>query len=236
MGPEELGRLASQPALDERTVIEILRNPYCSSEVAMRLAARAELMSSTRVRRLVCEIDGLPTPKVSDLLGTLPWVPLLELAQEPRTPPMVRKMAERKLLLKLEKMTSGERTALARRAHRAIFHAVARIGDERTFAALLENPKLTERDLVSILNSGAHPPTAPVWVNRNSRWATRRTVRLAVARSPATPVPVALSAIAELGTNELTQLARDPKISAPVREAVRGLLRRRGNTLGETVL
>ena len=59
---------------------------------------------------------------------------------------------------------------------------------------------------------------------------------MAMARNRATPLPVALSAVAELGPGELRGLVQDPKVPEGVRKAVIGLLKKRDNILGETVL
>lgn len=236
MGPEELRRVVDNENLDDGQALEILGNPYCSPEVAERLAGHRRLMGSDRIRRMICTIRGMSTHRVADLVATLPWLGLLQLAQDPKTPPMVRRMAERRLLLKLPKLTLGEKIGLARRAHRALYAPLVGSGDPQVVIALLENPRLTETDVVGLLNSNEPQPVVFSAVLRNPRWAPRRGIRMAMARNRSTPLPVALSALAELGPGELKGLARDPRVPERVREGVVRLLRKRGNTLAETVL
>ena len=181
-------------------------------------------------------IRGMPASRVADLVGTLPWFGLLQLAQDPKTPPLVRRVAERRLLLKLPKLTLGERIGLARRAHRTLYGPLVAAGDPKVVMALLENPRLTETDVVVMLNASQPPPVMFSAVLRSARWAPRRGVRLAMARNPSTPLPLALSAVAELGPGELKGLARDPGVPEGVRNGVLGLLGKRGNILVETVL
>ncbi len=57
-----------------------------------------------------------------------------------------------------------------------------------------------------------------------------------MARNPSTPLPVALSAVAELGPGELKGLVEDPGLPENVRVGVLGLLKKRGNILEKTVL
>lgn len=236
MGPEELHRVAENEDLDDGQAVEVLRNPHCSPEVAERVASHRRLMGSDRIRRLVCSIRGMSTPRVADLVATLPWLGLLQLAQEPKTPPMVRKMAEKRLLLKLPRLTLGEKIGLARRAHRALYGPLVATGDPQVVIALLENPRLAETDVVSLLNANEPQPVVFSAVLRNPRWAPRRGIRMAMARNRSTPLPVALSALAELGPGELRGLAQDPRVPERVKEGVVRLLRKRGNTLAETVL
>lgn len=236
MGPDQLLRVAESEGLDDGQAIEILRNPHCSPEVAARVAEHQRLLGSDRIRRLICSVRGMPTPRVADLVATLPWLSLLQLTQDPKTPPMVRRMAERRLLLRLPKLTLGERIGLARRSHRALYGPLLATGDPQVVIALLENPRLTENDVVDLLNADDPPPVVFSAVLRSARWAPRRGIRMAMARNPSTPLPVALSAVAELGPGELKGLAGDPKVPEGVRNGVLGLLRKRDNTLGETVL
>ncbi|MEN8163284.1 MAG: hypothetical protein ABFS37_04080 [Acidobacteriota bacterium] len=236
MGPDQLLAVAESEGLDDRQAIEILRNPHCSAEMAERVAGHPRLLGSDRIRRLVCAVRGMPTPRVADLVGTLPWLGLLQLAQDPKTPPTVRRMAERRLLLRLPKLTLGEKIGLARRTHRALYGPLVATADAQVVVALLENPRLTETDVVEFLNSGNPHPMLFSAVLRSPRWAPRRGIRMAMARNRSTPLPVALSALAELGPGELRGLAEDPGLPEGVRNGVLGLLKKRGNILGKTVL
>ncbi len=175
-------------------------------------------------------------PRVADLLATLPWLGLLQLSQDPKTPPMVRKTAERKLLLKLPKLTVGEKIGLARRTPRSFYRPLAATSEDQVIVALLENPRLTENDLVDLLNSGTTSPGIFSAVLRSPRWAPRRGVRMAMARNPLTPLPVALSAMAELRPSELKDLCDGPKLPQGVQKGALRLLKKRGNILEETVL
>ncbi len=236
MGPDQLLTVAECEGLNDGQAIEILRNPHCTVAVAELVAEHRRLLGSDRIRRLVCSVRGMPTPRVADLVATLPWLGLLQLAQDPKTPPMVRKMTERRLLLKLPKLTLGEKIGLARRTHRALYGALVATEDGQVIVALLENPRLTESDVVEILNNSNPHPLVFSAVLRSPRWAPRRGIRVAMARNPSTPLPMALSAVAELGLGELRGLANDPGLPEEVRNGVLGLLKKRGNIMEETVL
>ncbi len=214
--------------LDEGTAIEVLRSPFCTVEIAERVASSPRITAAHRVRELLCTIRGMPASRLHDLVATLPWGSLLRLAQAANVPPMVRRLAERRLILRLGKLTLGEKTALARRSHRALFKHLARDGgDDKVYLALLENPRMTEDDVVGLVNSIAPSPDVILAIIRSSRWSRRRAVRMAVARCPTTPLPLAFSAVAELGPGELRQLVADAKVPVAVREGAGRLLERR---------
>ncbi len=79
------------------------------------------------VRELLAGFPGFNFCRALDLLATLPWVSLLTISQAPKTPPVVRRHAERKLVSQMLTMALGEKIALARRAHRALFPVTDRI-------------------------------------------------------------------------------------------------------------
>jgi hypothetical protein len=236
MGPDDLLSVAEDENLDDGQAIEILRNPHCSVKVAERISAHRQLLGSDRIRGLLCSVRGMPTPRVANLVATLGWLGLLQLAQDPRTLPMVRKMAERRLVLRIPTLTLGERIGLARRSHRNLYRALVANGDPQVIVALLENPRLTEADVVALLNSINPQPAVFSAVLRSVRWAPRRGIRLAMARNASTPLPLALSALAELGPSELKSVADDRVVPKRVRDAALALLKKRGNILGEKLL
>jgi len=236
MGPDDLLRIAEEEDLDDAQAIEILRNPHCSIEVAERVAAHRHILGSDRIRSLLCSVRGMPTPRVADLVSTLGWIGLLQLSQDPGTSPMVRRMAERRLILRIPNLTLGERIGLARRSHRTLYGPLVSSRDPQVIVALLENPRLTEGDVIALINSASPVPVVFFSVLRSGRWAPRRGIRLAMARNSSTPLPLALSALAELGPGELADIANDRMVPKRVREAASALRKKRGNILGKTVL
>ncbi len=227
-GERVLAALAAAGELDENKAIEVLRSPYCTIEVAERIARSHKLTATHRVSELLCTIRGMPTARVHTLVSTLPWSSLLRLSQAPQAPPGARRLAERRLILNIPTMSLGERVSLARRAHRALFkHLIASGGDSKVSLALLENFRMTEDDVVILLGSAGLSADIVGAINRSARWTCRRTVRMAIARCVGAPLPLALSALAELGPGELRQLIADPRVPNAVREGAKSLLERR---------
>ncbi len=213
--------------LDERQAIAVLRNPFCTAEVARKLMERKQGLSAHRVRELLCRIRGMPLPLVIDLISTLPWISLLHLAQDAGTPPLIRRRAEQRLLQRLPRLTLGEKTALARRAHRELFLALFDTGEVQIIEALLENPRMTESDLLRVMLRLEPPPDFFAALIRHPKWACRRDLRRALARHAGTPLPLALSALAELGLHELEEIRSDRVVPEQVRDAAAGLILRR---------
>jgi hypothetical protein len=223
MGPSELLDAVRGGELGEGELLEVLRNPFCTVEVAEAVAGARDLLGSTAVRERLSAFRGLPLPRAIDLIATLPWPSLVAVAQSPSSPPMVRRQAEKKLLSLLPRMTLGEKVAIARKVHRPLLRSVTALADVQVLVALLDNPRLTEDDILVILNTIEVPAEFCSTLARHHRWGGYYGIRLALAECPRTPLPVALSALVQLRTVDLEQVARRQRVAEPVRVAALAL-------------
>jgi hypothetical protein len=178
------------------------------------------------VRELLAGFPGFNYSRALDLLGTLPWLSLLALSQAPKTPPVVRRHAERKLVSNLPTMALGEKIALARRAHRALFRPLTASGDSQVLAALIDNPRLAENDILVIINTVETPPAFLSELAGHRRWGTYRGIRRAIVQSETAPLPLALSVLVQMPLIELRHLLRQKNLPDEVREAARSLVER----------
>jgi hypothetical protein len=209
--------------LTEADVLDALRNPYCSTEVAEAIADRPELLAAHTVRELLSSFRGLAFARAMDLIATLPWTSLLALAQNPKTPPMIGRQAEKKLLAVLARMNLGEKVALARRVHRPLLRPLIDAADRQVLVALLDNQRLTENDVLLILNTAVAPPEFYADLARHHRWGQSYAVHAALVRCRHAPLPVALSALVQLRSSDLEAVAARPDVPEPVRSAAAAL-------------
>jgi hypothetical protein len=171
-----------------------------------------------------------------DLLATLPWTSLLALAQNPRTPPVIRRHAEKKLIQLIYSMTLGERVALARRAHRSMLRNLIAAGDPQVLLALLDNPRLAEHDVVMILNLSEAPPDFYAELARHHRWGQYYGIRMGLAMCPHTPIPIALSALVQLKVSDVEQLGSRPGLRPELRAAAIALKEKEDRGLRRVLL
>jgi len=218
--------LVAAGELDETEALQILRSPFCTPQIAEAIASNRRLLDPHGVRELLAGFPGFNFSRALDLLSTLPWVSLLSISQAPRTPPVVRRHAERKLFSQLYSMALGEKIALARRAHRALFKALAASGDEQILVAMLNNPRLTENDILVILNTVDVPSGFLAELARHSRWGTYRGVRRAVVGLESTPLPLALSLLVQMSVGDLRKVLDGKNVPSEVREAAGSLAER----------
>jgi len=230
LGPAELLAVVERGELDEIEVVQVLRNPYCTVEIARRVAANRSWTTSHLVRERLASFRGMPVATVLNILPTLPWLSLLHVAQEPRTPPVIRRHAERQILGRLQRMALGERIALARLAHRELFRHILELPDTEVLEALLDNPRTVENDVVLLLLRADHGSPLFAAALRHHRWGACYEVKHAIARAPAAPPPLAISSLVHLKLADLEAIARGHTGNGPaVRNAARALLDRQAS-------
>jgi len=221
-----LMELVTSREIDELEALQILRSPFCTAQIAEKIASDRSLLDPHGVRELLAGFPGFNFSRALDLLSTLPWVSLLTISQAPKTPPVVRRHAERKLVSQLLSMALGEKIALARRAHRALFKALTASGDGQILVALLNNPRLVENDILVILNTVDIPVAFVRELARHARWGSYRGVRRAVVELESTPLPLALSLLVQMSVGDLRQVVGRRNVPPKVREAALSLIDR----------
>ena len=223
---ELLARLEHGEPVDEPELTGALRSPHCPAALVELLVLTPWPRTSRRVARLLVGHRACPRSFAWEVLPSLGWHDLLEVARGPRTPPAVRRQAERKLLQRLPRLTAGERTALARSAPRALIEPLLATDDPACVRALLDNPRFCETDAVRLVHDNA-AASCVLEVVRHRRWGRSRPVLEAALRHPALPLPVAMGLMASVPPVQLASLASGEGVPLAVREAAAGLLRHR---------
>jgi hypothetical protein len=226
MDSKQLLELVNSRTLDELEVLQVLRSPYCTVQVAEAVAGDPAAKDAHAVRERLAGFPGFNLSQAMGLLATLPWTSLLAVAQAPRTPPVIRRRAEQKILLLIPNLTRGERIALARRAHRALFSSLIATEDDRVLLALLDNPRIIENDILVMLNTTEPPREFLSALAAHHRWGRYLGVRRAVVGCTSTPLPLALSVLVQLPTHHVRQLLASPDLSEDVRDAATSLMER----------
>ncbi len=222
----ELMALVENGELDEPEVLEVLRNPYCTVEIARKIALDRRWTASHVVRERLAAFRGMPVATVMNILPTLPWLSLLHVAQEPRTPPVIRRHAERHIVQRLRRMALGEKITLARLAHRELYRHLLELPDPQVLQALLDNPRTVENDVVLLLQRAE--PDSPLFaaVMRHRRWGACYEIKRTLARAAGTPVPLAISSLVHLRAADLKEIAGGASGSHAVRQAAAALQER----------
>src|SRR6185369_16178692 len=124
-------------------------------------------------------------------------------------------------------LTVGERRSLARAPTRRAFDKLLSDPHPLVIRQLLDNPRLTEDDVVRIAARRPVRPEAVTAIARAERWLKRPRVRLSILLNPGSPPSVAMPLLAACTRSELVEILHGADTSKVLRGTARELLARR---------
>ena len=149
-----------------------------------------------------------------------PAIARLFLAVSPNTtPPGLEKQLapERPLRPAGRPLSLGERKWLARTHDREQLLLLLRDPHPAVVAILLDNPHVTESDILKIASRRPALPASLAKLALHPRWSVRHAVKRALVMNPSTPLADAIRIATTLRVAELAELAADPALPEPLR-------------------
>jgi hypothetical protein len=114
-------------------------------------------------------------------------------------------------------LTLGERKALARTHRRDKLLLLLRDPHPQVVAIVLDNPHVTEADVVKMASTRPAVPDALARIAGHPRWSVRHAIKRALVLNPSTPLAVAIRIATTLRAVELAELAGDHSLPEPLR-------------------
>jgi hypothetical protein len=114
-------------------------------------------------------------------------------------------------------LTLGERKALARTHDRQQLLLLLRDPHPAVIAILLDNPHVTEDDIVRIAAARPAVPASLALIAAHPRWSVRHPVKRALVLNPSTPLADAIRIATTLRFQELRAIAVDESLPEPLR-------------------
>lgn len=220
------------PALNEDLVVLLLRNRRATAEVLRQVHEARRFQASPQVQAALACHPSTPRALAMNLVPYLNWRYLAQVGNHALAPAPVRRSALRYLGERFDEMALGEQTHLARTTGRAVLSVLVRRGSAEVVSALLQNPRLTEDDLVALCSHRNTPPAILEMVARDPRWTRRYRVRQVLVHHEGAPLAVILGLLTGLLSTELEEIARRPDRPPVVRLAARRILRQRYRSTG----
>ena len=202
----------------------VLRNPFTTSEVIEALLGARRLLASYELRSAIARHRRTPEPVALRFIAGLYWRDLLEISVDVRLSPAVRQIAEKYLVQRLGRLTTGEKAAIARRAVAGTLAHLRRDPSPLVIKALLQNPRLTEPVLLPMVASDETLPRVLDLVAADPRWGARYEIRVALSRNPRAPFRAIFEILPTLRRRDLRAVANHEAHSWIVRHRAREVL------------
>jgi hypothetical protein len=190
---ESLKDAARHPALNEDLALRLLRRRDLPAAVLEDLSRNARVMKVRKVRIALIAHQRTPRHVALPQVRHLFTFDLLHIALLPQVAADVKLVVEETLITRLHTLAAGERLTLARRGSGRVVAELLNDEEPRIIAVALENPRLTEADVIRALTRTEPSRKLIHDVCDHAKWSVQRDVRAALLRSHYTPLASAIA-------------------------------------------
>lgn len=219
-------------SLLEDEAVAVLENPYVTPQLCQLIAQTQRLIGFYSVRLRLVAQRATPQAHAVKLVHYLYWPDLLRLSTDVKVSPAVRRAIDNQLLLKVGKLSPGEKIASARRCSQALIRQFLFDDDPRVFASLLVNQRLREEDLVMLVSSNRPSAEHLQILAADRKWSSRYAIRRALVMNPLTPRSIAASQLRFLTPADRRDIHSRPETSVYLQRCIERLDRRPGGLRG----
>ena len=219
--------LLDNPALDETQLCLLLERKDLPGEILEEVARRKPLLKSYRVKRSLAFHPRTPRLISLRLLRDLYLMDLVQITLSPTVPTELKLNAEDQLLGRLPQLPLGQKITLARRGPAHVAGALLAEGHAQVVSIVLDNPYLTEAQVLRALSREKLPAAVIPSIVRHRKWSITYNVRLALVRHPASPLGTVLGFLPELTVSDLRELASPGIVPESLRKYLQAEVQRR---------
>jgi len=208
-------------SLNEDLALALLERRDLAPETLERFGHDPAVLKSRKVCVALAGHPRTPRHLALRLLRHFYTGDLMHFALRPSVAADLKHFAAEQLVTRLPSVTLGERMMLARRASETVVAALLLDKERRVAHTALDNARLTE---AAVIRAVLRPNAGAVFVEvvcHHPRWSLRREIRMALLRSPHTPLARAL----EFARNLPPLLLRDVLHTSRLPEKIKDYLR-----------
>jgi hypothetical protein len=211
----------------EDLALASLKNPELSSEQIEQISRCAALMKSRKVRLAVAAHPRTPRRIALRLIRELYTFDLMQFSLMPAVTADLKRVGDDLLVARLASITLGERVSLARRSSSRVAAALLLDKEPHVWQTALQNPRVTEAAIVKALQRPNATPAFVEVVCRHAKWSVRPEIRIALLRTPHTPLARAIEFARPLPPPQLRDILHASKLPEKIKAYLRKELKNR---------
>lgn len=227
---EVLYSLLENPALDETLLGLLLSRKDLPGEILESIAARKSFLKSYAVKKALVFHPSAPRLVGLRLLRDLYLMDLVQFSLSPTASAELKRHAEEYIIARLPQLPLGQRITLARRGPPRVAGALVASGHTQVLEIALDNPRLTEAQVLKVLWREKLPQAVVLTVANHRKWSQSYNVRLALVRNASTPLSLVLGLLPHLTVVDLRELAAPGIVPENLRKYLEAEVRRRMRT------
>jgi len=205
--PAVLLVLLDNPAFNEPHLTLLLSRKDLPTEILEEIGRRKTFLKSYGVKKSLLLHPRTPRLIGLRLLKELYLMDLVQFALSPAVSAELKRYAEEQIVARLPQLPLGQKITLARRGPSRVAGALLAEGHARVLPVALENPYLTEAQVLKALSREKLPVHVVQAVANHRKWSQSYNVRLAMVRNASTPISIVLGFLPHMTVNDLRVLA-----------------------------
>ena len=225
--PQVLRALLDNPAFDEAMLSLLLARKDLPAEIPEEIATRKALLKSYSVKKALLFHPRTPRLIGLRLLKELYLMDLVQFALSPAVSAELKRYAEEQLVARLPQLPLGQKITLARRGPGRGAGALISDGHAQVLPVALENPFLTEAQVLKSLAREKIPPAIVQAVANHRKWSRCYNVRLAIVRNASAPLSIVLGFLPHITVSDLRELVAPGIVTESLRKYLQAEVRRR---------
>ncbi|MGB2664069.1 MAG: hypothetical protein WAK48_08710 [Candidatus Acidiferrum sp.] len=225
--PAVLMALLDNPAFDETKLTLLLSRKDLPTEILEEIGRRKAFLKSYAVKKSLVLHPRTPRLVVLRLLKDLYLMDLVQFTLSPAVSEELKRYAQEQIVARLPQMPLGQKITLARRGPSRVAGALVADGHAQVMPIALENPYLTEAQVLKALAREKVPVAVVQALANHRKWSQCYNVRLAIVRNSSTPISIILGFLPQLTVNDLRVLAEPGVVAENLRKYLLAEVRRR---------
>jgi len=222
-----LRALLENPALSDSSLCLLLDRKDLRAEFLEEVAQRKHFLKSYGVKRALALHPHTPRLISLRLLRDLYLMDLVQVTLTPGVPSELKRNAEDQLVSRLPQLPLGQKITLARRGPARVAGALLADGLPQPLAVVLDNPNLTEAQVLKALSREKIPPAVVQAIAQHRKWSHAYNVRLALVRNPSASLSTVLAYLPELTVSDLRELVAPGVVPENLRRYLQAEIHRR---------
>lgn len=220
----DLVAVAGDHRLTEDLALGLLSRRDLPAEALEALNKNSALAKYRKVRLAILTHPHTPRHVAIPVVRHLYTFELMQIALLPAVAADIKRAAEEVLMGRLNTISSGERSTLARQSSGRVAAALLLDKEERIMQAALTNPHMTEALLVKALHAEQGTELLVPAVCHHEKWSLRNEVKMALLANENTPLARALQFANELPVKDLKEILLNSRLSPNVKSYLQTLV------------
>jgi hypothetical protein len=215
--PGDLIEAAAHKSLTEDLALKLLQHRELPQRALELLAKNSAAMKHRKVITGIVAHPRTPRFVSIPIANRLFAFELMQISTSPTVATDLKVTADNAIISRLESISAGERTGLARRGSTRLAGALLNDPESRIIEAALDNPRMTEIEIVKALKRDDVSQALIALVCEHQKWNLRIEIQVAVLKAAHTPLAKAILMAERLPPATVTEVLKNSRLPAHVR-------------------